>query len=361
MRRALCLVVVAGLVALAGCAGGFGTGTNDGEDIDADGPGGNGDLEIHHIDVGQADSTLVVTPDGETILIDTGDWRDDGQAVIDYLDAHDIDRIDHLVATHGHSDHIGGHPAVIEYVEENGDGVGAAYDSGVAHTSATYDDYLDAIEEHDVDLIRVESGDSLPVESESVEASILNPPEDGDGEDVDGNGIVLALEYGAFSYLTTGDADQSTEARLVDDHGDALAADAYQAGHHGSSTSSSDAFLERVDPEIAVISSALESQYGHPHDEILEAFADRGIETYWTGVHGDIVLATDGTDVAVETETDASTDPEDVLERKYEAQSALDAPATIERPRSGGGASIDAGTDTDRPPIDGAPARTAAR
>ncbi|WP_226479252.1 ComEC/Rec2 family competence protein [Natrinema amylolyticum] len=344
MRRAALVVAVAGLLVLAGCSSGIDDiGGPDG--TDGSSPSDvSGDLEIHHIDVGQADSTLIVTPSNETILIDTGDYRDDGATVIDYLRAHDIERVDHLVATHGHADHIGGHPEVIEYLEEEGDGVGAAYDSGVPHTTATYDSYLDAIEEYDVRLFEVAAGDTLPLEDESLAATVLNPPENG-GDDVDANGVVLALAFGDFSYLTTGDIEAGTERRLAEEYGDELGADAYQAGHHGSSTSSSGPFLDAVDPNTAIVSSALDSRYGHPHDEVLQAFADRGIETYWTGVHGDIVLTTDGTESAIETERDGPTDPDALLERKREAQSALERPPLEEGERSP--------TAVDRPSIDG--------
>ncbi|WP_226006900.1 ComEC/Rec2 family competence protein [Natrinema salinisoli] len=349
MRRPLLVVAVAGLLVLSGCSSVIDDMDSDDDPVTAD---VSGELEIHHIDAGQADSTLVVTPAGETILIDTGEYRDDGETVIDYLKAHDIDRIDHLVATHGHADHIGGHPEIIEYLEEEGDGVGAAYDSGVSHTTATYDNYLDAIEEYDVRLFEVAAGDTLPLEDDDLEATVLNPPADDNGDDVDANGVVLTLEFGEFSYLTTGDIESGTEQRLADEYGDDLAADAYQAGHHGSSTSSSEPFLEQVDPDAAIVSSALDSRYGHPHDEVLEAFADRGIETYWTGVHGDVVLTTDGTEWSVETERDGPTDPAELLERKQEAQSALVGPPTDgTRPL----------IDGDRPPIDDAAPRTASR
>ncbi|SEP80067.1 ComEC/Rec2 family competence protein [Natrinema salaciae] len=349
MRRGVLVVAIAGLLVLAGCSGGF-------SDIYGDGgaatPDTDGELEVHHIDVGQADSTLVVTPSDETILIDTGDYRDDGQAVIDYLEARDIDRIDHLVTTHGHADHIGGHPAVIEYLEEEGNGVGAAYDPGVPHTTATYENYLDAVEAYDVQLYEVAAGDRLPLEDDDLEAAVLNPPEGERGDDIDANGVVLALSFGEFSYLTTGDIDAETERRLVDGDGNSLTADAYQAGHHGSSTSSSDPFLDAVDPDVAIVSSARDSQYGHPHDEVLRALDDRGIETYWTGVHGDVVLETDGTDVSVTTERDATTDPTELLELKGEAQSSL-----AGRPIDGPARSAVA----DRQPIDGPPARTSSR
>ena len=345
MRRSLLILAVALTVVLAGCAGvGVdGTGTDDidvetedeadsvelesddDEEVDKEtetddseesNPTVDGELEIHHIDVGQADSTLIITPEGETILIDTGDWRQSGQGVIAYLDDHGIDRIDHLVATHAHADHIGGHDEIIEYYETERDGIGAAYDSGVAHTSATYDRYLDAIEEHDVDLFEVQEGDELPIEDDQLSGVVLNPPEGDSGSDLHSNSVAIAFEFGEFRYLTTGDAEADAEDRMIEEWSEELDADAYHAGHHGSSTSSTEPFIDEVDPSIAIISSAEDSQYGHPHDETLETFSELGVDTYWTGVHGDIVLTTDGEDTTVETTSDFSSDPLDLLEAK---------------------------------------------
>ncbi|ELY46963.1 beta-lactamase [Natronorubrum bangense JCM 10635] len=279
-----------------------------------DGPDVDGELEIHHIDVGQADATLLIEPSGETMLIDSGDWRQGGSDVIEYLEDQDVDRIDHLVATHGHADHIGGHDAIIEHYETERDGIGTAYDSGVAHTSQTYERYLDAVEDYDVELLIVEDSDHFEFGNANVD--VLNPPEGDSGSDLHNNGVVLSIEFGEFSYLTTGDAEAAAEQRMVDEHGDQLEADAYQAGHHGSTTSSTTPFMDQVTPDVAIISSAYDSQYGHPHDEVLEDFADRGIETYWTAVHGDVVLTTDGNDVELETEHEFSTDAEDLLEEK---------------------------------------------
>ena len=288
------------------------TGTDDSEDQTAV----DGELEIHHIDVGQADSALLITPDGETILIDTGDWRQSGQGVIEYLDEHDIDRIDHLVATHAHADHIGGHDEIIEHYETERDGVGAAYDSGVAHTSATYERYLDAIEEHDVDLFEVQEGDELPIEDDQLTGLILNPPEGDSGSDLHYNSVTIVFGFGDFDYLTTGDVEADAEQRMVEQWTDELDVDAYQAGHHGSSTSSTESFMGEVEPSIAIISSDRDSQYGHPHDETLEIFDEFGVETYWTGVHEDIILTTDGQETSVETTTEFSNDPIDLLEEK---------------------------------------------
>ncbi len=321
MRGWVPLAAVVLLVASAGCLGASdgiaGSDGGSGTPTQAGNGSPSGELEVHHIDVGQADSTLVVTPDGETVLVDTGDWRSDGEQVISYLEEHGIERIDHLVATHPHADHIGGHAAVIEHLEEESDGVGAVYDSGQPHDTQTYENYLDAVDAYGHELLLVEEGDRLPLDSEAVEAVVLNPSADSDGGEFHDNSVALAVEFGDVRYLLTGDAEREAESRLSREWAGRLDADVYQAGHHGSSTSSTGSFLDAVEPRVAVVSSGYDSQFGHPHDEVLERFAERGIETYWTGVHGDIVVTTDGTEVTVNPAESFSTDPMDLLAEKH--------------------------------------------
>lgn len=297
------------------------TGTNEGGAAE-------GTLEIHAIDVGQADATLLVGPE-ETMLIDSGDWRDDGEDVLEYLDSQGVEQLDYLVSTHAHADHIGGHAAVIEHYETEEDGIGEVWDPGVAHTSQTYENYLDAVEEHDVDLLEARAGDELAF---ADGATVLNPPEDRESDDLHDNSLSLRVTHGESSFLATGDAETGAETRLVEEYGAELESDVYQVGHHGSSTSSTPEFLDHVDPEIALISSAYDSQYDHPHDEVLEAFDERGIETYWTAVHGSIVLESDGEEFTVETGADATTDPAEIGSEPPadESAAAFDRPAAAE-------------------------------
>lgn len=332
MRRIVVIALVVGVVGLAGCVDPGAL--EDGESVEPDEETGpvevTGQLEIHHIDVGQADATLIRTPADETILIDSGDWPEEGSDVIEYLDELGVDRIDHLVATHPHADHIGGHAAIIEAFETDRDGIGTIYDAGVPHTSQTYENYLDAVDEHGHELRIVRSGDELPLAGQNVTATVLNPPEGVDRADLHDVSVGMLIEFGDVRYLTTGDAEHETEARMLERWAGELDADVYQAGHHGSSTSSSETFLDAVDPETAIISSALDSQYGHPHDETLEGFADRGLETYWTGAHGDVVVTTDGSTVDVATAEAAPTDPMELLGVKSEAANeAIDPRAAI--------------------------------
>ncbi len=308
MRSRVAVLACCLLVVLAGCAGTGITpdnGPSEAPSNETPSPPPDGTLEVHAINVGQADATLLRT-DEETMLIDSGDWRNDGETVLSYLDAHGVDRIDHLVSTHGHADHIGGHEAVIDHYETDGEGIGAVYDSGVTHTSQTYERYLDAIDRHDVTLFEVREGDEIPFNGTAT--TVLNPAEPPEG-DLHYDSVSVSVAVGETSFLFTGDAERDAESRMLDTHGERLEADIYHAGHHGSNTSSGPAFLDAVDPEVAIVSSAYDSQYGHPHDEPLERFAARDIGTVWTGVHGSIVFESDGEEIAVRTHHDATTDP----------------------------------------------------
>jgi competence protein ComEC len=280
------------------------------------------------------------------MLVDTGHYNDDGEYVIDYLQRNDITRIDHLVTSHNDADHIGGNAAIIDYYETEADGVGAVYDPGIAASTQTYSEYLDAIEEHDVALYETREGDSLPFGAVTVD--VLGPPETYlENEARNENSIVLKLTYGEASFLLSGDAEDDQEAYLVDRYGEQLQSTVLKAGHHGSASSSSEAFLDAVQPEAVVISSAYDSQYDHPNEEVLQRLANRSLPAYWTATHGDIVLVSDGSAVSVQTQAAAPTDP--LALRDGEAVSPGTSSAVTERDRLGeaGAGEIDSGESDD--------------
>ncbi|USZ68506.1 lamin tail domain-containing protein [Halorussus salilacus] len=321
----LSAVAVVVLASLAGCLGGIaeqtettaGTGTETTAAVEAVGgppPTANatdGTLSVHFINVGQGTSVLVVGPTGETLLYDTGNWNDDGEHVLEYLRERGVERIDGLVTSHADADHIGGHAAVIEYYETEADGVGAVYDPGVAAATATYDRYLDAVETHDVTLYRTQAGDEIPMAGADID--VLAPPEGGfSGEDRNENSVALRVAHGNASVLLTGDAERTGERYLRETYGSGLNASVLAAGHHGSNTSTGPGLLDASDPRAVVVQSAYDSRYGHPHDELLARLADRGVPTYWTGVHGTVAFETDGERFAVATQREAPTRPLDL-------------------------------------------------
>ncbi|UPM45287.1 lamin tail domain-containing protein [Halocatena salina] len=300
-RKTLLALTLVFILVLAGCTNGPVDGTPTPEQPSI--PDG---LSIHYINTGLGTSTLIKEAN-ETILIDSGDWQDDGDHVLDYLRANGIARIDHLVSTHPDSDHIGGQAAVIEYFEEEADGIGAVYDPGVPATTRTYDRYLDAIETYDVQLYQTRAGDELPFAGADVR--VLSPPEPYlANEEPNENSIVLQVEHGQAGFLFPGDAAEAGEEYLVNEYGNSMNVSALLAGHHGSNSSSSAALLDATTPAVTVISSPYDSQYGHPHEEVLARLAARAIPTYWTGTHGDIVMHSNGSALTIATQREAPTE-----------------------------------------------------
>lgn len=327
MRRKILIVLAVGLlVGIAGCSGAELTddtptpttvGQTPTEEVTTESPTGttisstaetNGTLSVYNLNVGQGAAALIVGPSGETMLVDSGDWRDEGQIVIDQLERLDIDRIDYLVTSHPDADHIGGHAEIIEYLETQGDGIGAVYEPGITSTSETYQDYLNAIEQHDVTLYEAYAGDTIPFEN--VDAEVLAPPEGYlANEDRNENSLVLHLGHGNASFLLPGDVEAEAEAYLVEQYGSQLNSTVLIPGHHGSSSSTSVEFLGTVDPRIGVITSAYDSQYGHPHEETLERLANQEVRTYWTVTHGTVQIRSNGTAITIATQQSAPTDP----------------------------------------------------
>jgi competence protein ComEC len=305
------VVLLVGIVVLAGCAGVVPddpTSADPSPNNESPTASVHGTVEIHYINVGQSVSTLVIGPDGETMLIDTGYYTDDGEYVLEYLQRHEITRVDHLVTSHNDADHIGGNAAIIEYYETEAEGIGAVYDPGIAASTETYAEYLDAVEEHDVTLYETREGDTISFGE--VDIDVLGPPDPYlENEARNENSIVLKLTHGETSFLLSGDAEDDQEAYLIDTYGAELQSTVLKAGHHGSSSSSSESFIDAVAPQAVIVSSAYDSQYGHPTEEVLQRFADRSLPTYWTATHGTIVLVSNGNDVSVQTQRDAPTDP----------------------------------------------------
>ena len=250
-------------------------------------------LTMSFIDVGQGDSILVILPNTKTLLIDGGERQSSGK-VLSTLQEYGLSYIDVIVATHPHADHIGGLIDVINTVN-----VGQVLDSGQMHTTQTFEDLLDSIYNKQIPLRSVSEGESINLDP-TVKIDVLNPPASiPDGANNEGefndNSVVLKLTYGNFSALLTGDMEERNEARLVFNNATILDADVLKAGHHGSRTSSSTAFLNAVTPEVVIISLAAGNNYGHPHQEALDRISASGAQYLLrTDIDGTITLTSDG-------------------------------------------------------------------
>ncbi len=228
---------------------------------------------VHFIDVGQADASCIVLPDGETLLIDAGSNASEHQ-LLSYLEKYGIRHIDYAVFTHPHEDHIGGAEAVLGACE-----VDCVILPQAVSTSVTYEVMLDAIAAEGCSVQYGVPGSTYMLGDASF--SILGPVST-DDENLNNASIILSLQYGQNKFLFTGDAEEAAETEVLLREPAALNADVLKVGHHGSSTSSSEVFLAAVSPDVAVISCGENNEYGHPHTSTLarlSLFTDHIIRT----------------------------------------------------------------------------------
>lgn len=251
-------------------------------------------FEVHFIDVGQADSALVIC-DGHYMLIDGGN-AEDSDLVYAYLERHGAEHLDCMVATHAHEDHIGGLSGALNYAA-----VDVAYCPVTEHDTKVFQNMVKYLGEQGKSLTVPESGDKFNLGSAQVE--ILGPVRV--YSDTNNTSIVLRVDYGETSFLFTGDMEASAEKDLIES-GANLRATVLKAGHHGSDTSSSYQFLREVMPKYTVISVGEGNKYGHPSEEILSRYRDVGAEVYRTDMQGHIIAASDGKTVTFRTEKEAS-------------------------------------------------------
>lgn len=287
-------LLVAGLLWWSGAAGPI-LPSGDPSAVSDDGsPVSHDGLAVHFIDVGQGDATLLVAPDA-TVLVDAG--RHTATDVVDYLEGQQVRAVDVVAITHPHADHIGQFAAVMDRFP-----VAEVWWSPGTHGTQTFERAVTALERSDAAFEEPESGDATEVGALRFE--FVNPAAGGTAGDLHDNALAFRVSYGDVSFLFTGDAEEEAEQRMVADHPERLGATVYQVGHHGSSTSTSRAFLQAVSPVVAVYSAGRDNQYGHPHRELVDRLDLAGVDVYGTDHHGTVVVTTDGTDLRVRAEAD---------------------------------------------------------
>lgn len=268
-------------------------------------------LTVTFLEVGQGDSILLETPSGKKVLIDgggiegrgmmdegrgTGDeGRDDPvgrRVVLPFLQKKGINRLDLVILTHPHADHIGGLNKVLEEIK-----VDQVLDSGQIYESQAYRRFKALIEANKIKYSIAQAGQTINFES-GLRGFILNPSRPLLG-DTNSDSIVMRLVFGDVSFLFAGDLEREGEERVLQSSVFGLQSSVLKVGHHGSSTSTTDEFLKAVNPRIAVISVGGHNRYRHPRRQTLEKLERRGVETYRTDQDGAVVVKTDGEEISI--------------------------------------------------------------
>ena len=253
-------------------------------------------LRITFLDVGQGDAIHIQTPRDRHILVDVGRWSpgyDSGsRTIIPYLKHNGVDRIDAIILSHPHADHIGGIVSVLKEFD-----VSVIYQSSYEYESQLYSNYMKTADDLGVPVKNVFSGEVLKID-ENLRFYVLGPMvKEAKPSSPNNYSVAVKVVYGHRSVLLTGDAEKGQETELANIYGDFLKSNIYKMGHHGSRTSSTETFLNEVNPEISVASLAFRNRFRHPNLDAVTRTSNYSKENYYTSLEGAVVIETNGKDL----------------------------------------------------------------
>lgn len=244
-------------------------------------------LQIWFLDVGQADSILIQDNDAY-MLIDAGN-NEDGEKLVSYFQTLGIESFQYVIATHAHEDHIGGMDDIIDSFD-----IDTFYMPDVITTTKTFESVLDSLEEKNIAFQTPVVDSTFELGNATIQVLYVGTEEN----NLNNTSIVLKLTYGNNSVLFMGDAEKEVETTIENKE---INADVLKVGHHGSDTSSSKRFLEKVNPSYAIISVGTGNSYGHPNNSTIQALENLNTKIYRTDENGTIIMTTDGTNITFQT------------------------------------------------------------
>lgn len=244
---------------------------------------------VHYIDVGQGDSILIQV-NNKNLLIDAGP-KSDKKKLLNYLSTLSLDKLDYVIATHPHEDHIGNMADII-----NDYNVLAFYAPKVESTTKTFEKMVEALKSKNLKINVIKKGmDSINL-GKNTKVTVFSPTKDS-YEDLNNYSPVIKIEYGKTSFLFTGDAQKDIEKEMLSTNED-ISADVLKVGHHGSSTSTTKDFLNKVNPSIGVISVGQDNIYNHPNDDTIKQLNENKVTIYRTDKNGTVVISSDGSKIS---------------------------------------------------------------
>lgn len=257
----------------------------------------SGKLNIYFIDTGQSDSALM-TDGTYSVLIDAGDI-DDGNNIASFIKSKGIDKLDTVIISHPHADHIGGMPEILKQIEVKQFYIPDIPDS-LMPTTDCFEKTLELLEINKVETKIAEKGVAFTVGD--MNFKVISPAKEYD--ELNNISAVVRMTYGKSSFLFCGDAEKEVENDILES-GEYISSDLIKVGHHGSGTSSIKKFVKAVSPQYAIFCVEEDNSYGHPSAAVVERYEDIGAEIYRTDTHGTITVICDGENIEITTEKSA--------------------------------------------------------
>jgi len=258
----------------------------------------DGTLDAYILDVGQGDCIFLRSPGGKTMLIDAS-IADAFETIDAFLQEQNVEKLDVVMATHPHADHIGSMTKVI-----NAYPIGTFYLPDKTTDTRTFEKMITALKEQNVTVKQAAAGKNALVSwDDAVEVRLLSPFADEEYDDLNNVSIMCRVKFGDTAIMLTGDAEVYAEQIALDRLDESyFKADVLKLGHHGSSTSTCEEFLNAVSPSIAIASLGEDNEYGHPHREIVALMKEYDLPFYRTDKNGTVHVTLDSQQVSVETE-----------------------------------------------------------
>lgn len=247
-------------------------------------------LKVHYLDVGQGDSIFIELPNNETMLIDAAESYQ-SENIINYLKNLNYQKIDYVIGTHPHTDHIGGLKDIINTFE-----IGKIYMPKVVSTTKTYESLLMAIKDKNL-KINTAKAETTIIDTDTLKVNILAPNSETYTE-LNNYSAVTKITYGTTKFLFMGDAEKLSENEIKEN----ITADVIKIGHHGSNTSSSIDFIKKVNAKYGIISVGLKNKYNLPKEETITNWENSGTKIYLTSTNGTVTAISDGTNIKIESE-----------------------------------------------------------